>query len=117
MRDSCRAGGCRCYGRGYRGSIHGAVSENHAVSFPRLVCKANLLGLAMAKTRRYSIEVKDSKSKALLVSTAANWTEDEKHVAVAQIFRLAGRADGKRPRPSRPKTIPMPSSGRRKAGS
>jgi hypothetical protein len=47
----------------------------------------------MAKTRRYSIEVKDAKSKTVLVSAAVEWTSDEKQVAVAQIFRLPGIVD------------------------
>ena len=48
----------------------------------------------MAKGRRYSIEVKDDKSKTVLVSAAVEWTSDEKQIAVAQIFRLPGLADG-----------------------
>ena len=47
----------------------------------------------MAKTRRYSIEVKDAKSKTVLVSAAVEWTSDERQIAVAQIFRLPGIAD------------------------
>jgi hypothetical protein len=50
-------------------------------------------GFAMAKSRRYSIEVRDAKSKAVVVSAAIDWTSDEKHVAVTQIFRLLGLAD------------------------
>jgi hypothetical protein len=50
----------------------------------------------MAKGRRYTIEVKDAKSKSILVSTAVEWTSDEKQIAVAQIFRLPGIADGSR---------------------
>jgi len=49
----------------------------------------------MAKTRRYSIEVKDAKTKAAVVSAAVDWTSDEKQVAVTQIFRLPGFADGR----------------------
>ena len=48
----------------------------------------------MAKSRRYSIEVKDARSKTILVSAAVEWTSDEKQIAVAQIFRLPGVADG-----------------------
>jgi len=47
----------------------------------------------MAKTRRYSIEVTDAKSRTVLVSAAVEWTNDERQIAVAQIFRLAGLAD------------------------
>src|SRR5215470_14633903 len=50
-------------------------------------------GVAMAKTRRYSIEIKDAKSKTVVVSAAVEWTSDEKQIAVAQIFRLPGVAD------------------------
>ena len=35
-------------------------------------------GEAMAKGRRYTIEVRDAKSKTILVSTAVEWTSDEK---------------------------------------
>ena len=49
--------------------------------------------LVMTKGRRYSIEVKDAKTKAVVVSAAVDWTSDEKHVAVTQIFRLPGFAD------------------------
>ena len=48
------------------------------------------LGLVMAKMRRYSIEVRDAKSKAVVVSAAVDWTSDEKQVAMTQIFRLPG---------------------------
>ena len=48
----------------------------------------------MAKARRYSIEVKDTKSKTVLVSAAVEWTSDEKQIAMAQIFRLPGLANG-----------------------
>jgi hypothetical protein len=51
------------------------------------------MGVAMAKTRRYSIEVKDAKSKTVVVRAAVEWTIDEKQIAVAQIFRLPGFAD------------------------
>jgi hypothetical protein len=44
--------------------------------------------------RRYSIEVRDAKSRTVLVSAAVQWTSDEKQIAVAQIFRLPGLAAG-----------------------
>ena len=50
----------------------------------------------MAKSRRYSIEVKDAQSKTILVSAAVEWTSDEKQIAVAHIFRLPGVADSSR---------------------
>lgn len=49
----------------------------------------------MAKTRRYSIVVKDEKLNTVVVTAAVDWTSDDKHVAVAQIFRLPGLAEGK----------------------
>jgi hypothetical protein len=49
-------------------------------------------GKAMAKTRRYSIEVRDAKSKTIVISTVVDWTSDEKQIAVAHIFRLPGVA-------------------------
>ena len=47
----------------------------------------------MAKTRRYSIVVKDEKSNTVVVTAAADWTSDDKHIAVSQIYRLAGLAE------------------------
>jgi hypothetical protein len=49
----------------------------------------------MAKRRRYSIVVKDEKSNTVVVTAAVDWTSDDKHIAVAQIFRLPGLAEGK----------------------
>jgi hypothetical protein len=49
----------------------------------------------MAKTRRYSIVVTDEKSNTVVVTAAVDWTSDDKHVAVGQIYRLPGLAEGK----------------------
>jgi hypothetical protein len=49
----------------------------------------------MTNTRRYTIEVKDAKSKSVVVAAVVDWTSDERHVAVAQIFRLPGLASGR----------------------
>ena len=49
----------------------------------------------MAQTRRYTIEIKDAKSKAVVVSAAVDWTSDERHVAMTQIFRLPGLTGSK----------------------
>ena len=46
----------------------------------------------MAKTRHYSIEVKDAKTNALVLSVAVDWTNDEKQLALRQMFRLLGIA-------------------------
>ena len=46
----------------------------------------------MAKQRRYSIEIKDDTGKTVIF-TAADWTDDEKRAAVAQVMRLAGLPD------------------------
>ena len=46
----------------------------------------------MTETRRYTIEVKDAKSKSAVVAAVVDWTSDDKQVAVAQIFRLPGLA-------------------------
>jgi hypothetical protein len=47
---------------------------------------------AMTETRRYPIEVKDAKSKSVVVAAAVDWTSDVRHVAVTRIFRLPGLA-------------------------
>jgi hypothetical protein len=44
------------------------------------------------RTRRYSIEIKDDKGKTVIF-TAADWTDDERRAAVAQVMRLAGLPD------------------------
>ena len=44
----------------------------------------------MEKTRRYSIEVKDIETGALVMVTAADWDAQDKRVALLQIMRLAG---------------------------
>jgi imidazoleglycerol phosphate synthase glutamine amidotransferase subunit HisH len=49
----------------------------------------------MAKTRRYTIEVKDAKLKSVVVAAVVDWTSDERHIAVAQIFRLPGVGESK----------------------
>jgi hypothetical protein len=54
-----------------------------------------LWGAIMAQTRRYTIEVKDAASKAVVVAAAVDWTSDDRHIAVARIFRLPGLADSK----------------------
>lgn len=55
------------------------------------------------RTRRYSIEIKDDKGNAVIF-TAADWTDDERRVAVAQVLRLAGLPDtGCFTEPSKPK--------------
>jgi hypothetical protein len=41
------------------------------------------------RTRRYSIEIKDDEGRPL-VFTAADWTDDERRLAVAKVLRLAG---------------------------
>jgi hypothetical protein len=44
---------------------------------------------AMARTRRYSIEIKDANGKSVLFTTA-DWDEEARRAAVAQILRLDG---------------------------
>jgi hypothetical protein len=47
----------------------------------------------MRKVRRYAIEVSDADTDQIVLLTAADWTEEEKHVALAQILRLATHPD------------------------
>jgi len=62
----------------------------------KVICAASFRiktgGRAMTETRRYTIEVKDAKSKSAVVAAVVDWTSDDKQVAVAQIFRLPGLA-------------------------
>jgi hypothetical protein len=48
----------------------------------------------MTETRRYTIEVKDAKSKSAVVAAVVDWTSDDKQIAMAQIFRLPGLTSG-----------------------
>jgi hypothetical protein len=43
----------------------------------------------MARTRRYSIEIKDANGKSVLFTTV-HWDEEDRRAAVAQILRLDG---------------------------
>ena len=43
--------------------------------------------------RRYSIEIKNVAIDETVTLTAADWTDDEKRLAVAQVLRLAGLPD------------------------
>jgi hypothetical protein len=47
----------------------------------------------MAKSRLYSIEIKDARTEQVVVFAAADWTEEQKRVALAQIMRLADLTD------------------------
>jgi hypothetical protein len=42
-----------------------------------------------ARRRRYAIEIKDPDNKTVIFA-AAEWTDDERRIAVGQILRLAG---------------------------
>ena len=48
--------------------------------------------MAKERTRRYSIEILDDQGKTVIF-TAADWTDDERRVAVAAVMRLAGLPD------------------------
>ena len=48
----------------------------------------------MTKTRRYSIVVRDEKLNTVVVTAAVDWTSDDKHIAVGQIYRLPGLGEG-----------------------
>ena len=43
-------------------------------------------------TRRYSIEIKDAAGRSVWFA-AADWTDDERHIAIAQNSRLCGMPD------------------------
>jgi hypothetical protein len=49
----------------------------------RVVC------YTMARTHRYSIEIKDANGKSVLFTTV-HWDEEDRRAAVAQILRLNG---------------------------
>jgi hypothetical protein len=58
--------------------------------------------------RRYAIEVTDVDTDQIELLIAADWTEEEKRIALAQILRLVGLSDGS--------TSPEPQSGKAKSG-
>jgi hypothetical protein len=44
--------------------------------------------------RHYSIEIRDVATGAIVISTTAEWTEQELQAAIAQILRLEGPHSG-----------------------
>ena len=48
----------------------------------------------MAKTKRYTIEVKDIDTDTEVLLTAVDWDDADKRAALAQIMRLAGVPGG-----------------------
>ena len=59
--------------------------------------------MAKQRMRRYSIEIKDNSGKTVIF-TAADWTDDEKRIAVGQILGLAELSDtGCLTEPAKPK--------------
>ena len=57
----------------------------------------------MPKTRRYAIEISDLETDQIVALTAAEWTDEEREFAVAQILRLAGFTRPAEPEPNRGK--------------
>jgi hypothetical protein len=47
----------------------------------------------MSDTRRYMIEITEAETGKVVIFTGADWTDDERRVAVAQVLRLAGLPD------------------------
>jgi hypothetical protein len=47
-------------------------------------------GLAKSKARRYTIEVKDAKSGAVMMFAAVDWTKTQKRAGIAKICQAAG---------------------------
>jgi hypothetical protein len=44
-------------------------------------------------TRRYLITITDAESREVVIFTSADWTAEERQIAVDTILRLAGLAD------------------------
>jgi hypothetical protein len=47
----------------------------------------------MPNSRLYSIQITDARTDQVVIFAAADWTEEEKRVVVAQIARLVGIPD------------------------
>ena len=47
----------------------------------------------MLNTRRYLITITDAESREVVIFTGADWTAEERQIAVGRILRLAGLAD------------------------
>ena len=85
-----------CRGGTWQWRLQGNVSSAVRDDLRAIRCDRSLRGTrTMAKTRRYSIVVKDEKSNAVVVTAAVDWTSDDKHIAVGQIHRLPGLGEGK----------------------
>jgi hypothetical protein len=44
----------------------------------------------MAETRSYTVEIKDIENGQTVMLMAADWDDNDKRIAVAQLMRLAG---------------------------
>jgi hypothetical protein len=49
--------------------------------------------MSKERTRRYSIEIKDATTGKSVWFAAADWTDEERRVAIAQNSRLCGMPD------------------------
>lgn len=55
-------------------------------------CRTGSLAFVMARTRRYSIEIRNSNGEAVFV-TVADWDEEGRRAAAALILRIDGRLE------------------------
>ena len=51
-----------------------------------------VLGMPNKRSRRYLIDIRDAKGQSVFF-TAADWNDDERRAAIAQILRLDGVPD------------------------
>jgi hypothetical protein len=58
----------------------------------RALLQAVEFAMPRKRTRRYSIEVKDTTTGKAVIFTA-DWTDDERRAALAQVLRMAGLPD------------------------
>jgi hypothetical protein len=50
--------------------------------------------VSKSNSRRFSIEIKDVKSGAIVLSTIVNWTSDERSIGLALIYRMVNEPTG-----------------------
>jgi hypothetical protein len=60
--------------------------------YARPIAGRQLGAMPKERTRRYSIEIKDATGRSVWFA-AADWTDDERRIAIAQTSRLCGMPD------------------------
>jgi hypothetical protein len=86
---SCSRSNCRIWPSGDRSPDYFATRWTKRVVLEHAIRQVVSFAMPKTRTRRYSIEIKDAECRSVLF-TVADWDEDDRRAAVAQILRLDG---------------------------